>query len=246
MHLYAGTNDGIFRSTDNGDNWAQVDDSPVSPQYGEFKCMAVTGSHILVGAHNGLFHSPDNGTNWSDVSAGLPNNWVMDLEVLNENIFALTNWGGISLSEDYGTNWTLINEGVIDTVITAIAVGDSFLFADAGYGFGIMRLALSEVLAGIDEEGGSGLLPSDTMLIKNYPNPFSQTTSIQFNLPEPGFTTLKVYDCSGRELRTLVNRFEVAGMHSVDFDAGDLSGGLYICRLKAGDLVQIRKMILVR
>ena len=55
--ILAGTEDGIFRSTDSGDNWTRIDDSQVSSQYGEFKCMAVTGSHILVGAYNGLFHS---------------------------------------------------------------------------------------------------------------------------------------------------------------------------------------------
>jgi len=244
--IYAGTEDGIFKTTDNGDNWFQVDDSPVSTQYGSYQCMAVTGSHIFVGSYNGLFHSPDNGTNWSDVSSGLPYNWVMDIEILDENVFALTNWGNISLSTDYGASWTIINEGVIDTVLTAIAVSDAFIYADAGYGMGIMRCSLSSILAGLDGKEGEGPLPPDISIIYNYPNPFSLSTKMLFDLPESGFVTLKVYDCSGRELHTLLDKYLPAGMHSVDFEPTNLSSGWYIYKFQAGDLVEIRKMLLVR
>jgi photosystem II stability/assembly factor-like uncharacterized protein len=245
-NIFAGTEEGIFRSTDDGNNWTRIDDSSINSQYGEFKCMAVTGSHIFVGSIGGLFHSPDNGTNWSNVSSGLPYPWVMDIEIFNANVFALTNWGNISLSTDYGTSWSIINKGVIDTIISAFTVSDPYLFADAGYGNGIMRCALSSILTGIYEKEGAGLLPSDIKLIQNYPNPFNLTTTIQFNLPKSSFVSLKVYDCFGRELNTLVNKFVVAGMHSVIFEANNLSSGLYIYKFQAGDLVEIRKMVIRR
>ena len=244
--IFAGTEEGIFISKDNGDNWTRLDDDSVSSQYGAFKCMAVSGSHIFVGAYNGLFHSPDNGINWSNVSNGLPYPWVMDIEVLNEYVFALTNWGNISLSRDYGESWIIINEGIIDTLISAIAVSEYFVFSDAGYGYGIMRCSLKSILTGIDEKARAGVLPSNTKLIQNYPNPFNLTTTMQFNVPKSSFVRLMVYDCHGRKLKTLVNKFVVAGKHSVNFEASNLSSGLYIYRLQAGELVEIGKMLLIR
>ena len=135
---------------------------------------------------------------------------------------------------------------MIDTVISAIAVSDSFIFADAGYGYGIMRCSLKSILTGIDEKEKAGLLPSDNRLIQNYPNPFNLTTTMQFNLPKSSFVTLKVYDSFGKELKTLVNKFVVAGKHSVNFEASNLSCGLYIYKLQAGDLVEIGTMLLIR
>ncbi|UCE07491.1 MAG: T9SS type A sorting domain-containing protein, partial [bacterium] len=57
---------------------------------------------------------------------------------------------------------------------------------------------------------------------------------------------LKVYDLIGRELQILVNKFVEAGTHSVNFDASDLSSGMYIYKLQAGDLMETRKMLLMR
>ena len=125
-------------------------------------------------------------------------------------------------------------------------MSEFFLFADAGYGYGIMRCALSAILTGISEKEREGLLPSDIKLLQNHPNPFNLTTTMRFNLPKSSFVTLKVYDSFGRELKTLVNKFVVSGKHSVNFEASNLSSGLYIYKLQAGDLVEIRKMLLIR
>lgn len=244
-NIFAGTaGGGIFSSTDNGDNWTQIDNDLLNLQY--INSLAVTGSHIFAGSEGGLYHSPGNGANWANVSSGLPDYMVLDIEGFNSNVFALTNWGNISLSTDYGTSWTIINEGVIDTLIHAIAVSDSFIFASGGSGKGVLRCPLSAILTGIHEEERAGLLPSDIKLIQNHPNPFNLTTTMRFNLPKSSFVTLKVYDCFGKELHTLVNKFVVAGIHSVNFKASNLSSGLYIYKLQVDDLVEIRKMLLIR
>jgi hypothetical protein len=89
-------------------------------------------------------------------------------------------------------------------------------------------------------------LPSGFSLAQNFPNPFNSATTIRFTLPEPAHTVLKVYDCAGREVATLVERSMEAGERSVRFDAAGLASGVYLYRLKAGSFVQSRKMILMQ
>ncbi len=85
------------------------------------------------------------------------------------------------------------------------------------------------------------------ILAQNYPNPFNPTTVIQYTLPYDGVVTLKVYDVLGKEVKTLTGGFQQAGVHSVNFDASDLSSGIYYYRMEAGnDFSSIKKMILIR
>ncbi len=87
---------------------------------------------------------------------------------------------------------------------------------------------------------------SDYRLFQNYPNPFNPATSIKFALPKQGLVTLKIYDMFGREIRTLVNEIKSAGNYSVDFNASELSSGIYFYKLKTNDFSDVRKMILVK
>ncbi|MDE3057049.1 MAG: T9SS type A sorting domain-containing protein [Bacteroidota bacterium] len=83
-------------------------------------------------------------------------------------------------------------------------------------------------------------------LNQNYPNPFNPTTVISYQLSAVGNVTLKVYDILGREITTLVNTREAAGMHSVTFDAAKLSTGVYIYRLTAGNFTDVKKLMVVK
>ena len=83
-------------------------------------------------------------------------------------------------------------------------------------------------------------------LNQNYPNPFNPATTIQFSIPQQDFVTLKVFDCLGRELKTLVESYLNAGTHLVNFDASNLASGLYYYQLHAGNLTETKKMLLVR
>ncbi len=93
---------------------------------------------------------------------------------------------------------------------------------------------------------GSPEMPKQISLSQNYPNPFNPTTNITFELGQTGFTSLKVYDMLGREVATLANRQMVSGTHTVSFDASDLSSGIYIYRLKAGEFSLTKRMTLIK
>ena len=81
-------------------------------------------------------------------------------------------------------------------------------------------------------------------LYQNYPNPFNPTTRISYNVGEPGFVQLKVYNVLGVEVATLVNEQQYSGNYSIDFGASDLSSGVYFYSLTVNNFTQTRKMIL--
>lgn len=83
-------------------------------------------------------------------------------------------------------------------------------------------------------------------LHQNYPNPFNPSTNINFSLPESQQVSLKIYDISGREIATLIDGFKSIGEHSVSFDASNLSSGVYIYQLKAGNRVDTKRMLLIK
>lgn len=88
--------------------------------------------------------------------------------------------------------------------------------------------------------------PTDFALDQNYPNPFNPSTTIGYQLAQSSEVELKVFDILGREVATLVKGLMPAGSHSAVFSAGDLSSGIYLYRLKAGNSVITRKMVYMR
>lgn len=90
------------------------------------------------------------------------------------------------------------------------------------------------------------VVPVSFSLSQNYPNPFNPSTTILYSLPEESHVTLKVYDILGREVTTLVDDRMSAGHHDAVFDASGLASGMYIYRIKAGEHVVAKRMLLVR
>ncbi len=94
------------------------------------------------------------------------------------------------------------------------------------------------------------LVPAICKLYQNKPNPFNPTTIIKYQIKEPGFVSLKVFDILGKEVATLVDEHKNPGHYSVTFDASSVSGGLpsgvYIYKLQAGEFSSVKKMLLTK
>ena len=89
-------------------------------------------------------------------------------------------------------------------------------------------------------------IPNAYRLEQNYPNPFNPVTNIAFSIPKAGNVKLIVYDMLGREVVALVNEFKQSGNYSVDFDASNLSSGVYLYKIEAGDFKDTKKMMLIK
>ena len=83
-------------------------------------------------------------------------------------------------------------------------------------------------------------------LHQNFPNPFNPTTTISFEIPQTEFVTLQIYNILGEEVSTLVSRQLTAGKYQYEWDAADITGGVYLYKLQAGNYVEVKKMVLMK
>jgi hypothetical protein len=89
-------------------------------------------------------------------------------------------------------------------------------------------------------------VPAKFNLSQNYPNPFNPVTKINFALPVKGFVTVKVFNILGKEVATLVSDTKEPGYYSVDFNASNLSSGVYYYKLESGSFSDVKKMMLIK
>jgi hypothetical protein len=90
------------------------------------------------------------------------------------------------------------------------------------------------------------IIPTTYSLSQNYPNPFNPTTTIKYDLPKDSWVSLKVYTILGQKAAALIDKEMSAGSYSFDFDASNLSNGIYFYRLDAGTFSMTKKMILLK
>lgn len=90
-------------------------------------------------------------------------------------------------------------------------------------------------------------VPTKFELSQNYPNPFNPTTKINFSLPKDSKVSLRIFDITGREVaRLLNNEFKQADYYTIDFNAFNLSSGVYFYQINAGDFMETKKMMLLK
>ncbi|MFA5834674.1 MAG: T9SS type A sorting domain-containing protein [Bacteroidota bacterium] len=232
---------GIFRSTDNGTSWIHTDSS--LSNIGSF---AVIGTAIFAAAVKdnipGVYLSTNNGANWTVKNTGLQNSSVNALVVSGNNLFAGTYDGGIYLSTNNGTSWTGVSTGLNKSMVFSLAISGSNLFA--GTNSGVWRRPLSEMIT--DVKQSTTQLPEKYSLSQNFPNPFNPSTIIRYSLPSSANVKLTVYDLLGREIATLVNEEQSAGLKEVEWNASAFSSGIYFYKITAGSFVDVKKMLIVK
>lgn len=94
--------------------------------------------------------------------------------------------------------------------------------------------------------GDEEMLVDQFELEQNYPNPFNPSTRINYSVPSASFVRLKVYDILGNEVTILVNEEKPAGEYQLEFDASELTGGVYFYQLTSNSFVDTKKMILLK
>ncbi len=125
-----------------------------------------------------------------------------------------------------------------------VSFTDAFTGTAVGANGTILRTTTGGVV-GVGEDD-RGVIPGEFSLSQNYPNPFNPMTTITFSVGTDSYTSLRVYDHRGREVATLVNEVKQPGQHSVTWDARGMATGVYLCSLQSGNLVQTRKLLLLR
>jgi len=142
--------------------------------------------------------------------------------------------------------YNITNSGLPDNFINCVFV-DNLSIKWIGTVAGVSEYREGGIL-GVkeDDDRNTGTKPAGYALLQNYPNPFNPSTTIEYQIPNGGNVTLKVYDMLGREVTTLVNEYKPAGKYTAAFNGANLSSGVYLYKLSAGSYTTIRKMLLVK
>jgi hypothetical protein len=148
-----------------------------------------------------------------------------------------------------GTLYGLIDNGsgedYLATIDTMTASG-SIIAGPLSVSYLRAITMLTDTLAVSVEDRQPSTTPLEFALSQNYPNPFNPATTVEFRIQTSEFVTLKVYDLLGQEVAVLVNEVKEPGTYTVQFDAAGLAGGVYLCRLQAGDFVVTKKLLLLK
>ncbi len=98
----------------------------------------------------------------------------------------------------------------------------------------------------VGEDPDNRTMPQVIVLHQNFPNPFNPSTKIRYSIPRASHVSLRVSNVIGQQVAELVNEYQVRGNYIATFEASSLASGVYLYRLEARELLQTRKMLLVR
>jgi photosystem II stability/assembly factor-like uncharacterized protein len=238
--LYAATKTGVSFSKNSGKNWTACSNGLPN---GAVLSITFLGNSLIAGTGaSGIYCSTDSGASWCASNAGLTANSVQFISVnAIKKVFACTK-NGIYVSADNGATWGPVNQGLTYMDVRSM-VFDCYGYAYAAtYGGGVFKTTESTTAV----NGQPTELLRSFCLMQNYPNPFNPSTVITYQLATNTFVTLRVYDMLGRAVKTLVNRRQSSGYHSVILDAGSLPSGVYFYRLQTETFANTKKLILLR
>lgn len=247
--LLAGSTCGVLLSQDKGTSWTRT---------GSFNCGDV---HRIRGYNNdslifvvgsdrlrGIYYSSDGGYNWHQAANSDTIYHAWDILTLDLNhIYYASTVQGLFLYDHINDSIKRINFELFQEV-TALAMDSlGFLYVASRSGLYRSKYTLDSAKY-IRNKKDSVIVtvPTDYSLQQNYPNPFNAGTKIEYSLEKSGHVTLEVYNALGECVSQLVNSYKDKGEYSVNFNPKDLPSGIYFYKLKSGDFVQIKKMILLR
>jgi hypothetical protein len=152
------------------------------------------------------------------------------------NGLTIDNQAGVTLSQETTINGVLrLVAGVFDNTIP-FTLGPT---GSISYEGGSLAVPVSV-------ESPERNLPESFFVEQNYPNPFNPSTTIRFGLPAPSHVSVSVFNLLGQEVATLFDGRKDAGVHDLQFDAANLTSGIYLYRVEAGDMVAMKRMVLMK
>jgi photosystem II stability/assembly factor-like uncharacterized protein len=246
----------IYKTTNGGNTWvSQVIDTNIT-MYSFYFINSNMG--WAVGDYNqgqgrNIYKTTDGGQTWLQChNPPIPNSAYYSVYFVNENTgwaVGANNLGGILIeTTDGGNTWISQVCPTLDALSSVFMLNENIGWV---VGDGIFKTTNGGGVVSVkDEKGFRNSLPNKIELFQNYPNPFNPTTIIEYQIPPnvrtQKFVSLRVYDLLGREVATLVNEKKPAGKYTVQWNAENLSSGVYFYRLSAGNYTATKKLVLIK
>lgn len=255
--------DYLKKTTNSGNNWIDV----VSGGGWEEMIFkdSLKGYKTLYNSLDCFKGTTNGGLNWDTIiyaSKGNPNLAIIDFDIVNDSIIFGVYYDGyftfpngqhryvIYKTTNNGINWGF---QIPDTSIRSIYNFVDFPDSIHGWSYSSRFNGVHTVTGGdtityplTDISNNNSQLPFNFILNQNFPNPFNPNTIISYELRVTSFVKLKIFTIQGKEIRTLINQKQGAGEYKIEFDAHELSSGVYFYRLEAGDFVQTKRMVLIK
>jgi photosystem II stability/assembly factor-like uncharacterized protein len=253
---YATTGNGvILRTTNGGSTWWN---QPLDPANGTTRFPGLhgvsfsdTNTGTAVGSSGTIFRTTNGGAVWKSQSSPTTS-WLHGVHFTDADTGTavggaydsfLNPFAIILRTTDGGATWTNQSSGTKSWLN-----GVHFTDANTGTAVGDLGTILRTTTGGetwvsVDQEPDA---PRQFTLGQNYPNPFNPSTTIRYGLPHRCQVTLTVFNTLGQRVALLQNGEQEAGYHDVQFNGSGLSSGVYFYRLRAGDLVETKRLLLIR
>jgi photosystem II stability/assembly factor-like uncharacterized protein len=249
----------VFKTTDLGNTWTHINEcgSLDGCNFGPIQMLTENEGYLAyhwvsVFPVTSILKTTNGGNTWEGNLTPYFNFGVTDFNYLSlQNGWITTNNRNIFRTTNAGAAWdTLQNPLTLNEVINNF----EFFNSNISYGISLNHIyftndgwvtysIVDSIVTNVDNQHS---LETQFILYQNYPNPFNPTTVISYQIPVSGNVNLKVYDLLGREVVVLVDENKPAGKYEVEFDASQISSGVYYYKLTAGDFIQTNKMVLIR
>jgi photosystem II stability/assembly factor-like uncharacterized protein len=249
------------KTTDSGFNW---DFTSFYLNNNEGKATGIEFTDINIGyvsasvwdGTGAIAKTTDGGSNWISTMFNYPL-WSINFPISNASLvgYAAGDQGIILKTYDAGINWASQSSGTVQRLNKIFFKDIDFGFAVGDNGIILRTTSAGDPVTDLVDKSNQVI---SFQLFQNYPNPFNATTKIKFTIPSrteyysvPQIFTLKVYDILGNEVATIANEEKPAGEYEVTFNSHsgevrNLTSGVYFYQLKAGSLIQTKKMILLK
>jgi photosystem II stability/assembly factor-like uncharacterized protein len=226
----------ILKSTDDGMTWQ----SKTVGMSLDMQCIHTpNGGNVWAGGDK-IYYSSNSGDNWS--MQFNPEKPINAMKFINTSVgYAVGTFGYAIKTTNGGQNWTKLNIPYGSDLIAL-----DFINENIGWISGNGTILKTSTGGSVFIQFLSTEMPSGYSLEQNYPNPFNPITNIKFNISKSDFVSLKVYDLLGKEISSLVNESLKPGTYQVQFDAKNLSSGIYFYCLKTKSFTETKRMILLK
>ena len=231
----------LWFTTNGGEDW----ESQSIHQDLVGKCIAISGEYVYIAGFGDMqngFPEPllirvyEGG--WEAVP--LPESYVpvaIDVKGANGVLITQKTQSLFAKTFDTGNSWSFQEQ---DLRHYSVAIVSNWLYTTSDSGT-IYRTQLQ--LTGIQPIVET---PEKYNLSQNYPNPFNPSTKINFSIPKSGKVKLAVYNTAGKEVAVLIDQSLSAGNYTADFDATNLTSGVYFYTLQSESFIQRKKMVLIK